>query len=49
MLILSQNDGFIKFKVYRKPTGKYLDFRGNNPVTDKNIAILTLLMFEGNL
>ena len=44
MLILRQNDGSIKFKVYRKPTysGKYLDFRSNNPVTHKRSAISTL-------
>ena len=48
MLILRQNYGSIKLKVYRKPThsGKYLVFRSNNPVTQNKSVFST--QFKGS-
>ena len=41
MLISPNNVGEINFNVYRKPThsGKYLDFKSNNPIAHKNSVI----------
>ena len=44
LLLLYTDDGSMNFEVYRKPThsGKYLDFKSNNPVAHKNSVMSTL-------
>ena len=44
LLLSHTDDGSMNFKVYSKPTrsGKYVDFKSNNPVAHKNSVISTL-------